>query len=165
MAQTAAKVDTATLRSYLSDHLAGSVLGVGVAEKLAEQNAGNEFFGQLVKDIKEDQDALERLMEKVGAEENPVKSVGAKVAQSIGTGFSGAGSSGAAGEMGGVRECEGLMMGITGKLCLWTTLKEISDSDERLAGFNLDRLIQNATDQRAGVEAERLRMSRKAFLR
>ncbi|CAN5857870.1 hypothetical protein BH23ACT12_BH23ACT12_15080 [soil metagenome] len=165
MVETAATVDTATLRGYLSDHLAGSAAGVGIAKKLAEQNADSEFFQQLVKDIKEDQDALERVMDKVGAEENPVKSAGAKVVQSIGTGLSGASGGGASGEMGSVRECEGLMMGITGKLCLWTSLKEISGADERISGFNYDRLIQNAVEQRDGVEAERLKMSRKAFLR
>ncbi|MEX0790427.1 MAG: hypothetical protein WD178_06580, partial [Actinomycetota bacterium] len=78
---------------------------------------------------------------------------------------SGASGAGNAGDMGGVRVCEGLMMGITGKLCLWTTLKEIAEADERLSSFNYDRLIQNAVEQRDGVEAERLKMSRKAFLR
>lgn len=165
MAGTAATVDTATLRSYLTDHLAGSVAGVGVAEKLAEQNPSNEFFQGLVKSIKADQDALERIMEKVGAQENPIKSAGAKVAQSIGTGLSGASGAGNAGDMGAVRECEGLMMGITGKLGLWTTLKEISEADDRLSAFNYDPLIQSAIEQREGIEAERLKMSRKAFLR
>lgn len=165
MVQTAATVDTATLRSYLTDHLAGSVAGVGVAEKLAEQNPNNEFFQGLVKSIKEDQDALERIMDKIGAEENPIKSAGAKVAQSIGTGLSGASNAGNAGDMGSVRECEGLMMGITGKLGLWTTLNEIAEADERLSAFNYDKLIQAAIEQRDGIEAERLKMSRKAFLR
>jgi hypothetical protein len=165
MVQTAASVDTATLRAYLTDHLAGSVAGVGVAEKLAEQNPSNEFFQGLVKAIKDDQATLERIMDTVGAQENPVKSAGAKVAQSIGTGLSGASGAGNAGDMGSVRECEGLAMGITGKLSLWTTLKEIGDGDERLSGFNYDRLIQDATAQRDGIESERLKMSRKAFLR
>lgn len=165
MVQTAASVDTATLRAYLTDHLAGSVMGVGIAEKLEEQNPSNEFFKGLVKSIKEDKDTLERIMDKVGAQENPVKSAGAKVAQSIGTGLSGASGAGNAGDMGSVRECEGLMMGITGKLSLWTTLNEIAEADERLSAFKYDGLIQGAKDQLAGLEAERLKMSRKAFLR
>ncbi|HEX2150257.1 MAG TPA: hypothetical protein VHI31_08825 [Actinomycetota bacterium] len=165
MVQTAATIHTANLRSYLTDHLAGSAAGVGVAEKLAEQNEGNEFFQGLVKAIKDEQDTLERIMDKVGAEENPMKSAGAKVAGAIGTGLSGASASGSTGEMGSVRECEGLLMGITGKLALWNTLKEISGGDERLSAFNYDRLIQDAVSQRDGLEAERLKMSRKAFLR
>lgn len=165
MVQTAASVDTATLRSYLTDHLAGSVAGVGVAEKIAEQNPNNEFFQGLVKSIKEDQATLERIMDKVGAQENPIKSAGAKVAQSIGTGLSGASNEGNEGDMGSVRVCEGLMMGITGKLCLWTTLNEIAEADERLSAFTYDKLIQSAIDQRDGIEAERLKLSRKAFLR
>ncbi|HYN98699.1 MAG TPA: hypothetical protein VEU28_03400 [Actinomycetota bacterium] len=165
MVQTAATIHTATLRSYLTDHMAGSTAGVGVAEKLAEHNEGNEFFQGLVKAIKDDQATLERIMDKIGAEENPVKSAGAKVAGAIGTGLSGASASGSTGEMGIVREAEGLLMGIAGKLALWNTLKEISDGDERLSAFNYDRLIEDAKSQQDGLEAERLKMSRKAFLR
>lgn len=165
MVQTAATVDTATLRAYLSDHLAGSRAGVGVAKKLAEHNAGNEFWEGVVTKIEADQKTLERVMDKVGAEENPLKSAGAKVAQSIGTTVSGAASGGTTGEMGVVREAEGLIMGISGKLCLWDTLLELQDADERLKGFDFAGLIQSAAEQRDSVEAERLKMARKAFLR
>lgn len=164
MVQTAATVDTSSLRSYLSDHLAGSRAGVGVAKKLAERHPGDDFWQGLARSIEEDQDALERVMDKIGAEENPVKSAGAKVAQSIGTGMSGASGGGSAAEMGVVREAEGLYMGISGKVCLWDTLNEIADTDERLGGFNFGRLIQSAKDQLEGLEAERLKLARKAFL-
>lgn len=164
MAQTAAKLDTSTLSSYLADHIAGSSAGVDLAESLAKNVPGNEFFEGLVSDIKKDQDALERVMDKVGASESTVKTAGAQVAQKIGSGLSGVGGSGMTEKLGVLRESEMLSMGIMGKLCLWDALNEISDTDERLASFDFSKFGAAARSQLSGLDAERLKLARKAFL-
>lgn len=162
--ETTAKLSTANLSSYLSDHVAGSAAGVELAENLAEDNPGNEFFEGLVSDIKKDQDTLERVMDKVGASESSIKTTGAVAAQKIGSGISGAGNSGQAKELGTLREAELLRMGITGKLCLWLVLQSLSDADERLAGFNLEHLVGRARGQLQGLEEQHPALARKALL-
>ena len=164
MAQTAAKVDTSTLSSYLADHLAGSSAGVDLAESLAKNVPGNQFFEGLISEIKKDQDALERVMEKVGASESSLKTAGAQVAQKIGSGLSGVGGTGMTEKLGVLREAELLSMGIMGKVCLWDALNEVSDADERLAGFDFPKWAAAARGQLSGLDAERSKLARKAFL-
>jgi hypothetical protein len=129
-----------------------------------KNNPGNGFFESLVTDIKKDQDALERVMEKVGASESSVKTAGAQVAQKIGSGLSGVGGSGMTEKLGVLREAELLSMGIMGKVCLWDALNEISEADERLASFNFSTWGAAAREQLSGLDAERLKLARKAFL-
>lgn len=165
MVQTAAELDTATVSSYLADHLAGSSAGIDLAESLAKNNPGNGFFESLVTDIKKDQDALERVMEKIGASESSLKTAGAQVAQKIGSGLTGVGGTGMTEKLGVLREAELLSMGILGKVCLWDALNELSDADERLGSFDFGKWAAAARSQLSGLDAERRKLARKAFLR
>ncbi|HVL51589.1 MAG TPA: hypothetical protein VM754_08850 [Actinomycetota bacterium] len=160
-----AEISTANLSAYLSDHMAGSSGGVELAQSVAEHNPGNEFFEQLLKDIKSDQDTLERLMDKVGASESSIKTAGAVAAQKIGSTISGSGGSGSTEKLGILREAEMLSLGITGKLSLWQVLEELAPSDERLAGFNLSGLVDRARKQLDGLHEQHRLLARKAFLR
>src|SRR3712207_1441274 len=59
-------------------------------------------------------------------------------------------------------ELETLALGIEGKVCLWRTLLEVADEDERLDRDYLGRLAERAERQRDEVERHRLRAAREA---
>ena len=52
-------------------------------------------------------------------------------------------------------ELEGLMLGVTGKLGLWTVLNENYGEDPRLAGIDFPDLIARAKEQRRLLEGMR----------
>ncbi len=56
-----------------------------------------------------------------------------------------------------VVELEALTLGVTGKLALWRSLREVADTDDRLDPEELDVLAQRAETQQKGLEEQRLR--------
>lgn len=156
--ETTASVDADAVKTYLNDHQAGSMAGVDLAKNLAKEHPGEEFES-LVEQIEQDQATLERLMEKFGAKGNTAKQAGAMLVEKVGTALGTAGDS-----MGFLRKLETLTMGVKGKNCLWESLKEVAEGDERLEGFNFDRLIAGAKSQLDGLEATRRKAARKALL-
>ena len=49
-----------------------------------------------------------------------------------------------------------LVLGIRGKLCLWTALQAASGSDARLREYDFETLIHRAQDQYDQVESRRV---------
>ncbi|MGQ0679603.1 MAG: hypothetical protein ACT4OM_08115 [Actinomycetota bacterium] len=146
------------LKSYLNDHQAGSVAGLELAKRLAEENPGDDFYRQLSKDIEKDRDALERLMKQFGASGSTVKQAGAWMMEKVGSAMGADDNS-----LGTLRKIEALTMGIRGKECLWNSLIEISPADNRLEGFNFERLAADAFAQIQGLEERRVKAARKAL--
>ena len=151
------------LHIYLNDHLAGSTGGLELAERIQENNEDNplgEVMAGIAKEIEEDRDELQRLMEALDVGRNPIKAAGAYVFEKISQmkangqliGYS---------PLSRVLELEMLHMGITGKLMLWGALREVLGP--RLADFDFERLIQRAESQRDRVEEHRLAAAREAF--
>jgi hypothetical protein len=156
---TTAQINADAIKSYLNDHQAGSIAGLELAKSLAKDHPGDEFLSKMAKDVEADQDTLERLMEKFGTSGNPAKQAGAYVMEKVGTTLGAADD-----DLGFLRKLETLTMGVKGKLCLWEALTEVSEADQRLEGFNFDRLTAGAKSQLDGLERERLKAARKAFL-
>jgi hypothetical protein len=52
-------------------------------------------------------------------------------------------------------EIEGLVLGVSGKRALWTSLKVALGTDPRLAGIDLDGLEERARAQRRDLEGAR----------
>jgi hypothetical protein len=147
------------LRIYLNDHLAGSVLGVELAKRVAGSNKGTEFYNELEElrvDIQEDRERLMQLMNQLNIPQNPVKAPTSWVAEKLGrlklngriTGYS---------DLSRLVELEALSLGVEGKTALWTTLKHFADADERLDKSWLDSQLRRAEDQRSRLEDLRLR--------
>src|SRR4051794_25843674 len=68
------------LHIYLADHFAGSGGGISLAKRIAKENQGNEFgreMSQIAAAIEEDQAALERILESVGARTRRWRQAGA----------------------------------------------------------------------------------------
>lgn len=161
--ETTAEISTAALSSYLADHLAGSAAGIEMAQRLVEHKPGDELLSGLVSGIEADQETLKRLMVNVGASESSFKTAGALAGEKLGAGVSGIEAQATEG-LGVLRMAEMLTMGITGKVCLWEALQELSGADDRLSGFDFERLAQDARGQLGDLAEARKKMSRKAFL-
>ena len=151
-------MDDKLLAIYLNDHHAGSTAGTELARRCLKSNRGSTYEGfliDLVRDIEEDKAELEKIMETLGIAGDKLKQAGAWAAERIGrlklngqlTGYS---------PLSRLWELEGLKLGVTGKLSLWTALKQVADHDPRLAVTDFDKLIQRAEQQREAIESHRL---------
>jgi hypothetical protein len=75
------------LHIYLNDHLAGSAAASELARRCRDNNRGTplaEFLEELLKQIDEDQLALEAIMDALEAPRNPAKLAAAWLAEKVG---------------------------------------------------------------------------------
>jgi len=69
-----------TLKTYLNDHLAGSVMAIELAERTMRENEGGPVAARLsplVEQIREDQTVLKGVIERLGTGESSLKKAGA----------------------------------------------------------------------------------------
>ena len=151
------------LHIYLSDHLAGSSVGIEVARRAAKSNADNDIGHHLREAlalIEEDRTTLEQVMELVGAPKHQWKLAAAWVGEKVGR-LKLNGEITAYSPLSRLVELEALSLGIRGKRALWQSLREIRDP--RLASIDFDDLIARAEDQDKGIELQRRKASVMAF--
>jgi hypothetical protein len=150
---------------YLSDHLAGSTTGVELARRAASSNRDSEFgaaLARIAREIEEDVGSLEELMTRLGANRDRLKDAIAWSGEKLGrlklngqlVGYS---------PLSRLVELEGLSLGVAGKLALWRVVQDAFETDPRLAGFDVERLVHRAEEQRATLESCRLEAARIAF--
>ncbi len=148
---------------YLNDHLAGSTTGIELVKRAARSNEGTRlgaFLDGLRGEIEEDRDSLIEAMDRLGVSRNRMKVTGGWLAEKAGRlklngqvlGYS---------PLSRLVELEGLHLGINGKLSLWQSLRQANAFE--LTGFDLDRLIQRAESQLAGLEPFRRDAAADAF--
>lgn len=153
------------LSTYLQDHRAGAEMGVNLAQRLRDQNEGTayeDFLTLLAQQIEEDVLTLEETMEAFGVDKALLKTAGAKVGEVVGrlkpneqlSGYS---------PLSRVLELEMLLSGVQGKLALWDSLYEISETDDRLDPDGLQSLIERAESQLAGLREHHRMAAREAF--
>ncbi len=153
------------LEIYLQDHYAGSTGGLELAKRTAKANAGTEFGGPLTRvagEIREDRDALKRIMERLDVSPAPVKAGLAWAGEKAGRvkpngqirGYS---------PLGRLVEVEALNAGVTGKLSLWRALRAIEPDEPRLDAVQLADLDRRAEDQLARLHDLRDRAAAVAF--
>jgi hypothetical protein len=141
------------LSIYLNDHLAGATGGVELARRTRGSNAGERAFAQplarICREIEEDRETLEAVVDGLGISRDRLKPIGAWAGEKVARlkpngrprGYS---------PLSRVLELEGLAMGITGKMGLWEALR-----DREVAappGVDFERLVIRAEEQRAVVE-------------
>jgi hypothetical protein len=152
------------LKIYLEDHYAGATAGLEVARRTAGANRGSEYGDVLERvalEIEEDRDALRAIMSELGVGPDRLKVAGAWAGEKAGrlklnghlTTYS---------PQSRVIEIEGLVIGVTGKLCLWRGLAHVADLEPRLRLDDLERLAARAERQREELEELRLRAVREA---
>jgi len=147
------------LKIYLEDHYAGATAGLELARRTAGANSGNVYgdvLERVAREIEEDRDSLRAMMTTLGVGPDRFKVAGAWAGEKAGrlklnghlTGYS---------PQSRVIEIEGLVVGVTGKRCLWAALRHIAAQETRLDVEELDRLIARADSQLAALEEQRLR--------
>jgi hypothetical protein len=151
------------LRTYLQDHHAGSTAGLELARRAAGSNRDSDYGRELsaiADEIAADREALERVMDGVGVKPNRLKDAGGWTAEKLGrlkpnnslTSYS---------PLSRVVELEGLVLGVTGKLALWESLR--AALGDRVDGADFDQLAQRAAEQRSRLEALRRRAAAEAL--
>jgi hypothetical protein len=150
---------------YLNDHLAGAMLGTDLAEQIQAQNDGTplgDVMKSLAPQIEQDRQTLIGLMEQLDSSKNPVKQATAWVAEKASR-VKLSGMTSGEPELGTFMSLETLALGVRGKACLWTALKQVADQHPPIASLNLDELIDRAHTQQDVLERERLAAGRRAL--
>ena len=153
------------LQIYLTDHLAAAVAGLALARRSARSNAGNEtglFLRRLAAEIDQDQQTLRRVVSRLGFQRSTLKELVARTGEKLGRlklngqvrGYS---------PLSRLVELETLSVGIAGKLALWRSLQQLPDAAHRLAGVDLEELVERAQQQQREVEEHRIAAARTAF--
>ena len=147
------------LATYLNDHLGGSATGRELGRRIVASNRGNEYgivMEQVTGEIEEDVQALQDLMARLEIEPDRIKEAMGWTMEKLGRlklngqllGYS---------PLSRLVELEGLMLGINGKLAMWHVLRSVLAKDPRVEGFDFERLIGRAQEQRRTVERLRRR--------
>ena len=153
------------LTNYLNDHLAGSIGALELLDRLIDayrEKPLENFFRNLRDDIRQDQEQLKELMQKLGAEESAVRKAGAWVVEKLSRAKIGLSES-AEGGTGLLLALEALVLGITGKRSLWRALQSATRTVPQLARLDYAGLEKRAIEQCERVEARRLEAARAAF--
>jgi hypothetical protein len=144
------------LSIYLNDHLAASTVGVELVKRARSENEGTalgEWLAGLSREIEEDRETLERLMDELGVRRDHLKAKGAWIAEKAGrlklngqlTGYS---------PLSRLAELEFLHLGVDGKLDMWKALGRTVGP--QLDGFDFDQLAQRAERQARELEQHHL---------
>ena len=155
---------TIHLSIYLHDHMAGSHFAIKLLDSLQEQYRREplgEFAVALKADVKQDQDTLQKIIDRVGKSgvdlTEAIGWLAEKVSQlKLKRDDSSDG-------IGTFEALETLLLGIRGKLCLWQALPLIRELDARIPEQDFDSLRSRAQDQYARVEVQHLKMVRPTF--
>jgi hypothetical protein len=150
---------------YLNDHLAGAMLGSDLVEQIQAQNHGTalgQLMQSLAPQIEQDRQTLMELMQQLDSSKNPVKQATAWIAEKASRAKFSRMTSGDP-ELGTFMALETLTLGVRGKACMWTALKQVADQHPPIASMNLDELIDRAHTQQDALERERLAAGTRAL--
>ncbi|MGH2838921.1 MAG: hypothetical protein ACRDJY_11335 [Thermoleophilaceae bacterium] len=147
------------LKIYLEDHYAGATAGLELARRTAGGNRGTLYgdaLEEIAREIEEDREALRAIMAVLDVGPDRFKVAGAWAGEKAGrlklnghlTSYS---------PQSRVTEVEGLVIGVTGKRCLWAALRHIEALEPRLDIEQLDQLIERADRQLGVLEELRLK--------
>jgi hypothetical protein len=153
------------LATYLNDHLGGSATGRELARRTLKSNRGNEYgavLEDIVRQIEEDVDSLEAVMDRLGVKPDRVKEALGWAGEKLGRlklngqllGYS---------PLSRLVELEALMLGVSGKLALWQALRVVLAGDPRIAAIDFDHLAERAKEQRRTLEKLRRRAAVEAL--
>jgi hypothetical protein len=152
------------LKTYLNDHLPGSVMAIELAERTMRENEGGPVAARLsplVEQIREDQTVLKGVIERLGTGESSLKKAGAWLAEKAGRVK--LGGTDEPGELSRLEVLEMLTTGVHGKRALWRALRVVAARYEELRGLDLDLLERRAVEQHDELEAMRLEAAKAAL--
>jgi hypothetical protein len=152
------------LKTYLNDHLAGSVMAIELAERTIRENERGPVAARLsplVEQIREDQTVLKGVIERLGTGESSLKKAGAWLAEKAGRVK--LGGTDEPGDLSRLEVLEMLTTGVHGKRALWRALRVVAVRYEELRGLDLDLLERRAVEQHDELEAMRLEAAKAAL--
>jgi hypothetical protein len=152
------------LSTYLNDHLAGAQAGLEVVG-LLRTLADSEVWRSVEKEIADDRQELQGLMDRTGARPSALRRATAWTAEKLAELKTRVDDSSSEGALRRLELIEALAIGIDGKRALWTALQRASESASDLRSLDYRRLIDRADRQRRVVEAERLDAAAEALRR
>jgi hypothetical protein len=135
---------------FLNDHLAGSTVGVETARRARGSNQDSEFAAPIASvcaEIEEDRDTLEAIMGELGIGRSRLKPTLGWIGEKLGR-LKPNGHLRTYSPLSRVVELELLLLGITGKLRLWTLLSELLEGE---SAVDLEALMARAERQRTTV--------------
>lgn len=154
------------LAIYLRDHHSTAGGAIELCRRMAKSNHESDFGRQaerLAEELSRDRTMLEEVMAAVDVEASRVKEAGAWLAEKLGR-LKLNGRVVSYSPLSRVVEFEALVMGVTGKIRLWRSLQIARQSDQRLAGFDFDGMLERADSQRNIVESLHQRAVEVAFV-
>lgn len=152
------------LRTYLRDHLTGSHFAINLLESLADQYSSEPlgtFAKELCLEVKQDQDVLQKIIDRVGTASFDVAEATGWLAEKVSQ--LKLRRDDAKPGIGTFEALETLALGIQGKLALWRVLLTLRDVDPRISGFDFVELTERANNQFNRVEQVRVELARTTF--
>jgi hypothetical protein len=158
-------VDEKLLSIYLQDHMAGAVAGVELARRARGSNRDTDYgeeIAEICATIEEHRQVLQDVAGALGISPSRVKEAPAWVGEKLGRlklngrllGYS---------PLSRLVELEGLVLGLTGQIELWRSLRESVGGDRRLADFDLNQMAKRTEQLRTRVERLHERAAREAL--
>ena len=142
----------------------GATLGVELVRRAAGENEGSElgaFLSGLAGEIDEDRDTLLAIMSELGVKPDRLKVAAGWTGEKVGRLKPNAQLRGYS-PLSPLVELEGLLIGIQGKLAMWSVLTDVAQ-ELGLDRARLDALAARAERQQADVERHRREVGRRAL--
>ena len=136
---------------YLSDHFAGSTVGLDLAERMADTQPAAPALRKIAGEIGSDRETLREVMDATGVKPPLIKSALGWLGEKVGRLKPNERIFGRS-PLSDVLELEGLIAGVSGKLQLWRALQIAAERDSRLTRFDFAALATQAEEQRARLE-------------
>jgi hypothetical protein len=151
---------------YLNDHLAGSTLGMELAQRIAASArylpTSDNVLNRLAAEIKEDRAALLEIMNTLGIRIDGYKVFAAWAGEKAGR-LKLNGRLLRRSPLSNLEELEMLRLGVEGKGAGWRTLRAVAERDSRLDAGRLDKLISRAARQAELLERLRSDVAERTF--
>lgn len=149
--------------TYLNDHLAGASAAIDLLDALADDDENGSFqelITRLTVDITSDRDVLVAAMGRIGVEPGAIKQIGGRLGEKAMRAKSSEAVTRSP-ALTGLQRTEALIVGISGKIALWTSLN--ASRDPRLSDIDFDALITSAQNQQAQLEPFRVKAANAVF--
>jgi hypothetical protein len=156
---------TEHIATYLNDHLAGAVAGLAILDHIIDKTSEAEkkdILALLKKDIEEDKETLQGLIEDLEIGESTFRKVSGWASEKL-IELKLRFDDPSAGPFLLFESLEALSLGIEGKRSLWRALSRIPGGGTALGSLDLDNLTKRAEAQRDVVETFRLSAAIQAF--
>jgi hypothetical protein len=151
------------LVSYLRDHLSGADSAIQVVEHLCRTHASAEdrrLFERLAREFRDDRAVVRELVEQLGASPHSLKRAIGAASGNVLASMSG----GRPGDLSLWRTLEALAIGVQGKRCLWTALRNIHVAPWALTPGHFAHLEAKAINQFEAIEERRRALAGPTFV-